>query len=236
VNRRVNLLLVLVWSTIAVAGPAASQPSSNVADRACSADAEDQKAESREADCLRKLGTQVSRKDDVLTLKIESGASKIYRDNPKACANDDSKNCIVHSLVGYEPAARVYSILIRYYEGGNVELVSARTGSVLQVGGEPHFSADGSRFLVIDNDLAYGGPYNLAVGSTTNGALQLDWQRADEGEPMEWHLQRWIDDDHIALRVFPADTAPNCPNNDCDAVLTRFDNGWVVRKLPAMQR
>ena len=35
---------------------------------------------------------------------------------------------------------------------------------------------DGSRFIVIDNDYAYGGPYDLAVGSNTNGSLALDWE------------------------------------------------------------
>lgn len=235
VNRRAIFLLVFGWIAFVVAGHAAGQAISNAPNRVCSADAEDQKVEAREADCLRKLGTQASRKGEQLTLRIENGSSKVYRDNPKACTNDDSKNCVVHWLVGYHPGARVYSILITYYEGRDVELVSARTGNVLRVGGEPHFSADGSRFLVIVNDLAYG-PYNLAVGSATNGSLQLDWQRADEGEPMEWHVQHWIDDDHIALQVFAADTAPKCPDNDCDAILTRFDSGWAVRRLPAKQQ
>ena len=229
-------LLVFGWILFAVAGHAAGQAISNSPDSTCNADTEDQKAEARQAECLRTLGTKVIRKGEQLTLRIENGKSKVYRDNPKACASDDAKNCIAHWLVGYHPGARVYSILIGYYEGSNVELVSARTGQVLRVGGEPHYSADGSRFLIIDNDLAYGGPYNLAVGSTTNGSLKLDWQRADEGEPMEWHIQRWIDDDHIALRVFHADTAPSCADGGCDAILTRFDKGWAVRKLPAKQQ
>ena len=236
VDRRVIILLAFGWIAFAIAGRAAGQANSNLPNGICSADTADQKAEAREADCLRKLGAPVSRKGERLTLKIENGTSKIYQDNPKACANDDAQNCVVHWLVGYHPGARVYSILITYYEGSNVELVSARTGNILRVGGEPHFSADGSRFLIIDNDLAYGGPYNLAVGSATNGSLQLDWQRADEGEPMEWHIQRWIDDDHIALRVFPANTAPKCPDNDCDAILTRFNSGWAVGRLPAKQQ
>ena len=218
------------------AGHTAGQAVSNSPSDTCSADAEDQKTDVREADCLRKLGTLASRKGERLTLKVENGTAKVYQDNPKACANDDAQNCVMHRLVGYHPGAHVYSILITYYEGSTVELVNSRTGVALKVGGEPHFSVDGSRFLVIDNDLAYGGPYNLAVGATINGSLQLEWQRADEGEPMEWHLQRWIDDDHIALRVFPAVGDQTCPNNDCDAVLTRFDTGWVVRRLPAKQQ
>lgn len=235
-NHRVIVLLVFGWIAFIFAGRAGGQAVSDSPAGICSAEAENQKASAREADCLRKLGPLVSRKGEQLTLRIENGTSKVYRDNSKACASDDAKNCVMHSLVGYHPAARVYSILIGYYEGGTTELVSGRTGTTLTVGGEPHFSADGSRFLVIDNDLAYGGPYNLAVGSTTNGSLQLEWQRADEGDPLEWHLQRWIDDDHIALRVFPADGDQKCPNNDCDAVLTRFDSGWVVRRVPAKQQ
>lgn len=141
------------------------------------------------------------------------------------------------SAAGYHPEARAYSIIIQHYEGGGVELVSARTGNVLRISGTPHFSADGSRFLVIDNDYNYGDPEDLAIGSTANGSFSLQWKQTRKGDPLEeWHLQRWIDNDRIALRVFPADAAQKCPDNNCDVILARSNEGWALRRLPAKQQ
>jgi hypothetical protein len=123
--------------------------------------------------------------------------------------------------------------MIQYYEGSSVELLSARTGQVLLVSGVPYFSPDGSRFVVIDNDYGHGGPHDLSVGSTANSLLSLEWE---SGELREWRLERWIDNDHIALRVYPADAGQKCPDNNCDAILTRFGNSWALRRLPAKQQ
>jgi hypothetical protein len=189
-----------------------------------------------EAGCLRELRGRASRKGDLLTIRLENGTTKTYRDDPKACKNDDAQHCISHQLLSYHSEAHVYSIGIQYYEGSSVELLSARTGGVLRLSGVPHFSPDGSRFVVIDNDYAYGGPYDLGIGSAANGALALEWQKANGEEPLEWRFQRWVDNDHVALRVFPADTEQKCPTDECDALLVRFGNGWIVRRSPTVQR
>jgi hypothetical protein len=185
---------------------------------------------------LRELRGLASRHGELLTVKLDDGTSKTYRSDPKACESDDAQHCIHYWLVSYHPGTHIYSVGIQYYEGGAVELVSARTGNVLRLSGEPHFSPDGSRFVVIDNDYAYGGEYDLSVGSAANGSLALEWQHKSEGAPLEWHLQRWVDNDHVALRAFSTETYPTdttCPKHDCDAVLVRIDNDWTVRRLPA---
>jgi hypothetical protein len=33
------------------------------------------------------------------------------------------------------------------------------------------------------------------------------------------------------IRIYPA----TCPDNNCDAMLVRFGNGWAIRRLPAKQ-
>jgi hypothetical protein len=229
-------ILVSGWLALLLPGHAAAQVGTNAAPVTCGADIENQKADAQEAACLREFGRLASRKGDLLTLRLENGGSKAYRDDAKACDTDDAR-CTYYRLAAYHPKAQVYSIWIQYYEGSGFELLSARTGNVLRLSGTPYFSADGTRFIVIDNDYAYGGPYDLAVGSNTNGSLSLDWETVSkEGAPMEWRLQRWIDNDHIALRVFRADTGQKCPDNDCDAMLVRFGNGWTLRRLPAKQQ
>ncbi|UPK07624.1 hypothetical protein [Bradyrhizobium sp. 170] len=236
---RIRMVYMLVAGCLALLLPgyAAAQDDTKTAAATCGVDIDGEKANALEAACLREFGRLASRKGDLLTLRLESGASKVYRDDPKACETDDAKNCISHRLAAYHAEARVYSIVIQYYEGSSVELLSARTGKVLLVSGTPYFSPDGSRFVVIDNDYGHGGPHDLSVGSTANSSLSLEWEHLSEaGELREWRLERWIDNDHIALRVYPADADRRCPDNNCDAMLARFGNSWVIRRLSAPQQ
>ncbi|KRR18177.1 hypothetical protein CQ14_24940 [Bradyrhizobium lablabi] len=231
---RTIYLLVAGYLLLLLPSHAVAQAGANAAPTTCGVDIEHQKTDAVEAACLREFGKLASREGDLLTLRLENGASKAYRDEGKACETDDAARCISHRLAAYHPEARVYSIVIGYYEGSAAELLSGRTGNVLRLSGTPYFSPDGSKFIVIDNDYAYGGPNDLSVGSNVNGSLSLEWEHATEqGELREWRLARWIDNDHIALRVFPADTGQKCPDNNCDAMLVRFGNGWAIRRLPA---
>lgn len=202
----------------------------------CRADIDDKKLDVREAACLRELGKIAGRKGDVLSLRLENGQSKVYKTNTKGCETDEARNCIQYWLAGYHPVAHVYSISIQYYEGSGVELVNARTGKTLRLSGMPYFSDDGSRFLVIDNDYAHGGDDDLAVGVTEGEVPALQWKHTWKDEPVEWRHQRWIDNDHVALRVFPADTQQKCPDDNCDAILVRFNDGWVIRRVPPPQK
>jgi hypothetical protein len=190
----------------------------------------------REELCLSQLRQSASRTGELLTLRLENGQSKTYRDNQKACDEDDSENCIHYSLGGYHPQAHVYSILIRYYEGSTFELVNARTGNTLKFSGLAYSSPDGSNFLVIDDDLAYGGEYDIAVGSTATDPPSLVWQQSTADGPVEWQLKRWIDNDHAALRVLPADGTHTCAHQDCDALLVRSNNNWTIQRQPAKQQ
>lgn len=223
----------LAFSLLALLSHAAAQTgSSTLAETCVCADIERQiSLDLREAACLRELGKFARRKGNVLTVRLENGTSKAYRDEP-----GDGDSYTRHWLVGYHPEVHVYSIAIGYYEGSGFELLSARTGKVLPLKGIPHFSPDRSRFVAIDNDEAYGGDHDLVVGSAANDSLSLEWQHPNGGEALEWRLQRWVDNDHIELRVFRTGTDGKCPDDDCDAMLVRFDKSWTVRRLPAKQQ
>lgn len=231
---RTIYILFSGWLALLLPELAAAKAGTNSAPAICGVDIGDQEADALEAACLRELGRLASRKGDVLTLRLENGTSKVYRNDRKACDAEDAQKCIYYGLAAYHAKAHVYSIVLQYYEGGGFELLSARTGNVLRLSGTPYFSADGSRFIVIDNDYAFGGPYDIAIGSVANGSLSLEWQQVSTGGgPLEWRLQRWIDNDHIALRVYPLGIGQKCPDNNCDAILTRFGNSWVISRLPA---
>jgi hypothetical protein len=165
----VRLVLGCLALTVGATGSAAQPASTSAAPACVGVDfAEGVKASAREAGCLVELRKSVSRKGEVLTLRLENGATRSWRSNHKACANDEAKDCVEYFLIGYYPAARAHSILAQYYEGASVDIVGAAAGRTLSVHGVPHFSPDGSVFVVLNNDMENGGPddYDVAVGST----------------------------------------------------------------------
>ncbi|MGJ4952859.1 hypothetical protein [Bradyrhizobium sp. HKCCYLS20291] len=168
----------------------------------------------------------------MLTIRLENGKPKTYKNDQKACDSDDAQHCISYILIGYHPESRVYAIGIFYYEGSSVELLSARTGATLGLRGIPYFTPDGSRFVAIDNDEAYGGEHALSIGSAMNGELSLQWESPPPNLPREWRFERWVDNDHVAMQVFPVDGAHKCPVDDCKAFLVRYGDGWIVRPSP----
>ncbi|MFC5326418.1 hypothetical protein [Bradyrhizobium oligotrophicum] len=221
------LVLALATGRVSAQGDAGTVPSVST----CMKIGDDWAAD-REAACLRELRDRVSRKGELLTIRLDSGKIKTYQNDQKACQNDDAQHCVHFALISYHPETRVYAIGISYYEGRSVELLSARTGATLKLSGVPHFTPDGSRFVAIDNDYAYGGEHDLAIGSAANGELSLQWQSAPANQPREWRFEHWVDNDHVALQVFPADSGQKCPVDDCNAFLVRFGQGWTVRPSP----
>src|SRR5262249_25819562 len=179
--------------------------------------------DARETVCLRELKKITRREDLLLTVRLENGASKSYRNEFV-----EGEGFIQFLLVGYHPKTRVYIIGIMYYEGFGIEFLSARSGKTLRITGIPYFSPDGSRFVAIDRDDGHEGTYDLAPGSVANDELSLDWQRNYNTDYQKWHLQRWIDNDHVALRVFSwEDFKGTCPKADCDATLVRSGKSWT---------
>jgi len=137
---RMTSLLAAGWLTLVLPGHVAAQAGSNAAPATCGVNIENQKADALEATCLRKFGKLASREGDLLTLRLENGGSKTYRDDAKACDSDDAQKCAYYRFAAYHPKAQVYSIWIQYYEGSGFELLSARTGNVLRLSGTPYFS------------------------------------------------------------------------------------------------
>ncbi|MGC2777177.1 MAG: hypothetical protein WA418_16245 [Bradyrhizobium sp.] len=220
-------LLALTFLT----GRVTAQTGAGAAPSICSKLGEDGAVDS-EAACLRELRGRVSRNGETLTIRLETGKLKTYRNDPKACQNDDAQHCVSYVLLGYHPEARVYAIRLSFYEGSGVQLLGARSGATLDLSGRPYFTPDGSRFVAIDNDYVHGGEHDLSIGAAVNGKLAMEWQSPRVDESREWRFERWIDNDRVALQVFPADSGQKCPVDECKAFLVRFGQGWTARPSP----
>lgn len=185
--------------------------------------------EQQDLGCLNRLSRIARRKGNALVLHLDGGATKTIKSNPDACEKDDADNCVRNYLVGYHEGARLFIVVKTYYEGWEYLLISARTGTETSLGDQPHFAPDGSTFVVVDSQEENAQPYYLAVGTVATDPPSISWKNS---KPVagEWDFKRWIDRDHIGLKVMTV--TPNCPEPECEAVLTRLAKGWKLELLP----
>src|SRR5262249_25357454 len=187
-------------------------------------------ANAQEQRCLQQLSQLASRKGTALVLHLDSGTVKTIKSNPKACKDDNAKDCLRSHLVGYHAGARLFVILRSYYEGWDYLLISARNGAETTLGDQPHFAPDGSTFVIVDSQEEYAQPYYFAVGTVATDPPRIIWKNHDDilGE---WEFQRWIDKDHVGIVL--ATQTKDCPQPKCDGVLARKGKDWQLEFVRA---
>jgi hypothetical protein len=180
---------------------------------------------SQETLCLRALAKAADRHRNILTLRLDDGKAKTYQSNPEACQNHDAQACRIYRLIGYHPSARLFMVLASYYEGIDCFLISAHDGRTTKLPDVPHFSPDGSTFIVMDESGFTIG----SVASNPPSLTSIEW--ADAKDSLTWEFRRWLDVDHIALRT--DSQSARCPRANCEAVLVRDSTGWKIQHKPA---
>lgn len=212
--------------------PPVISPASVVAAGACSeSGAEAKRPKAREAICLKALGAHASRKGKVLSLKLDDGTAKTFRNNTAGC-DDDPTKCEEYFLVGFYSAPGVYLLMVQRYEIYDFTLVNIHTGATREADGVPWFAPDNSTFF----DRHCDDTCSISVKSMAASAV---WRMSSSEDAAKWEFVRWIDSDRIALKIAPraerAQRAPDdttCPQGDCQAILKRTGGSWTIETLP----
>lgn len=174
-----------------------------------------------EEECLAELRGKVSRKGDVLTIKLENRKIKTIRAS-KACKTNNEFECVSYSLHAYRPAQSVYVLIEHGWETDSFLLVNANTGERLDLPDEPHFSPSGHWFAV------FGGEYedHLSIWSLDFGKAnrKLFYNYSYNGAVETWRLAGWDGETRIRFEVSPAETYEKYV--ETDAVLK--EQGWVL--------
>jgi hypothetical protein len=186
--------------------------------------------EHQEAVCLVKLSNLASRSEKTLLLKLVSGASKTFKSSGKeACAADGGADtCVNYFLIGYHSSAHLFLILVWGYENHEVLLVNAIDGTESKLASVPHFSPDGSIFIVIDNDITIR-EFDFAIGSLKGNRPALLWKRNSKDDYESWDFERWLDEHRIALK---AGNDEICPKGNCESILTQIGKEWTLKVQP----
>lgn len=156
-------------------------------------------AEQQDKLCRSVMARSVKRNGDSLKLQLANGTSKTYRNNRKACDNEDQDHCVFYWLVGYHTSARLFILLIVDGDGFSYMFVSQNDGTEIKLEDMPHFAPDGSSFIVLGSIIGNNGG-SFAIGSVGGAPSLSSWKDFSSDGSDSWEFQRWIDNDHIAVK------------------------------------
>ncbi|HEX4860743.1 MAG TPA: hypothetical protein VFV07_05865 [Rhizomicrobium sp.] len=160
-----------------------------------------------------------------LTLTLEDGKTIDFADSPLCARENWEHDCVRYVLQAWLPSRHAFVVSEMKDEAGRYWLVDARSGAKLAIGGPPHFSPDGARFVTFDND-----EENDADG------IRI-WVRKGAGYESEWNREqiadfvRWDGNDRILVTLSPP------PDNDGKlgqghaGALVRSASGWSVAPI-----
>jgi hypothetical protein len=120
--------MLVLWT--AVPGIAIAEDSPQFQPILCEPDQNDLLVESVE--CLERFKKFVARDGDVLRLKLENGETKVYTGNRKDCEEGTGEECRVFRLIAFYPSLQSFLVERGLYECAYYELVSRRTGGVVE--------------------------------------------------------------------------------------------------------
>jgi hypothetical protein len=179
----------------------------------------------KEEKCLADLHRIASRSGNVLKLKLDSGAIKTFRSDPKACEDNDARKCSEMTLVGYMPPQHMFVLRKGAYELVRYLVVSGQNGKSFELEDQPHLAPDGKRFVVVAVDEMNGWDKDVAIFSTSSFPPRLEWSYKTQ-KPDEFALYSfvgWDGNGRIKLRVNAAQV------EGADAEVTRTAEGWKIR-------
>jgi hypothetical protein len=142
---------------------------------------------------LSKAKERAERRGQELVLALSDGTQRTFQDSDTCESVDRVSECFKYLLHAYLPSRNTFVIHKGFYEGSADLLVNDRTGRITELSTTPRFGADARRFLVIDDDYAYGSEWELQIWRWEADGAVLEWRRmaGDEPSPHLIDLVRW---------------------------------------------
>jgi hypothetical protein len=187
--------------------------------------------ENAERICLARLRGLATRSGASLSLTLHNGTTKTFNSDYKACQDGDADTCIQYWFRAHLPAQQAVLLQADEYESGATLFVSLRSGNVMILDDEPHFSPSGERFAIVkgseserDNDIA------IYTAKSDPPALEFAYS-SPEQTYASYSFVGWEGDARIRLKVLTREKAGTDPK-DFDTQAVRTEAGWRLEGPP----
>jgi hypothetical protein len=178
--------------------------------------------------CLTQLTGIAERTGNSLTLQLENGKTKSFRDMRSGCnpPTVDRAKCLLYRVVAYHPLEHIVIIEVSFYQCGYVLVLDRRTGRQFKHPAIPKRSPNGQRFVAVDDTRTCPHYIDISIFSTADLA-KLEWKYMRPPNNRErWEFVRWDDDNRIALRVETQHPKAGPTIADAEVILT--NKGWQL--------
>lgn len=141
------------------------------------------------------------RRSHRLTLRLESGATKIYANSLPRCApGDQQPTCIAYTLAGYLPSRKLFVVARLQTDTTSYVVVDAASGTATALPSLPLVSPSGNRLMVVATDEANGK--RLVIFKRSRGRFAAEWTGPlDGGKPRStFEVIGWRSNDAIRVR------------------------------------
>lgn len=157
-----------------------------------------------------------------LTLRVGEREGVSFADTPPGTPPERERRYTYRGLLA---GPGFYLVQVHYAGDAGYALVSARTGSAVQVGGVPVFAPDGARFAVVREGGAEGRG-DAQIWRVEEDAVALEWTYPAAGAALGAPV--WLDS--RTLRLVRAERDPAGTRERETAVTLRLEpGGWVAR-------
>ena len=142
-------------------------------------------------------GTAFSYDGQELQLRLANGEYVKLQDGN---CDEGFDGCIIHKFQGTIANDQFYLVDVRYYEGGQHELYSYKTGAKTVIYGEPHLSPQGKMIAIAMGD-ELTGPNGVLLFSIAGGEAKELFRYNPEGYAL-YRFDRWAaNEDEVFIEL-----------------------------------
>jgi hypothetical protein len=173
-------------------------------------------------------GTGARRDGDGLTLRLQGGAERVFRDKPECRSVEQEAHCQTFIFIAHLGSQHLFVVEQSFYEGADYLLIDDRSGQQISIAGFPFFSPTGRYILQITPD--NNGDDPLVVWRRQGDRFVRDWSGslAPFGVDPDYELDAWPTDDSLRLHGLASPGS----SHQVAVSLRRTGAGWLLSKDP----
>jgi hypothetical protein len=172
----------------------------------------------------------VNRAGKTLSLHLLSG-KMLELNNLEPC--EDYGNCLLYTYRGLVADKQFFLVNVDHYEGGEVLLISRKTGEQVDTVGEPYVSPDGKLIVSASANEAYSDA-GVFLWEIVNGDLVSRFHFVPSDYQL-YKFTRWIDADRMELIKITSPPEGLCSENTLAEypvhLVKNKDNKWSLEAM-----